>query len=165
MRFLALTIATAMIVGCSAVAPGDGPVLPVESDGSIGDGNSRPMLSPMTYDELSKAIEAGTGCLFIARGNEDPIFAASAPDSGKIAGKGAIKINKNIVTLTHNGFGIAQVEAGGVFTNEAVLVRIEHPGGKPSTAQEDTYFWPAVLKIDQDEGGSNRYDGIYECGG
>ena len=165
MRFPPIMIAVAMTIGCSPVAPDDGQVLPVEYDGSIGDGITRPMLSPMSYNEFSKAIEAGTGCAFVAQGNKDPIFAASAPDSDRIAGKGAIKINENIVILTHNGVGIAQVEAGGVFSSEAVLVTIEHPGGDPSVAQEDTYFWPAMLKIDQDEGGSNSYEGIYECGG
>jgi len=170
MRFFALTIAVAMAVGCSPVesndpvVPDDGQAMPVEPDGSIGDGISRPMLSPMTYDEFSKAIKSGAGCAFVAQGNTDPLFVASAPDSDKIAGKGAIKINDTVVVLTHNGVGLAQVEAGGVFSSEAIEVTIEHPGGEPSSEQEGTYFWPAVLKIGQDEGGSNMYEGTYECG-
>lgn len=170
MRYLALGIVTAAIVACSpvesdnAVSPNKPQSLPVEPDGSIGDGISRPMLSPMAYDEFSQAIEAGTGCSFVAQGNKQPLFVATAPDSDKIAGKGAIKIGDNIVVLTHNGVGLTQLEAGGVFSSEAVEVTIEHPGGEPSSEQEGTYFWPAVLKIAQDEAGSNMYEGIYECG-
>lgn len=170
MRYIALGIALVMAVGCSPVesndpgSPNEPQSLPVEPDGSIGDGISRPMLAPMVYDEFSKAIEAGAGCAFVAQGNTDPLFVATAPDSDTIAGKGAIKINDTVVVLTHNGVGLAQVEAGGVFSSEAVAVTIEHPGGEPSSEQEGTYFWPSVLKISQDEVGSNMYEGIYECG-
>lgn len=172
MRILALVIAASIVAGCSPVESDDplGPeeepaeVLPVEPDGSIGDGIGRPMLMPMVYDEFSQAIEAGAGCAFVAEGNTDPLFAATAPDSDKIAGKGAIKINDIVVVLEHNGVGLAQVEVGGVFSSEAVEVTIEHPGGEPSSEKEGTYFWPATLKISQDESGSNMYEGIYECG-
>lgn len=170
MRIFALTIVAAIIVGCSPIAnndpaaPNEDLSLPVESDGSIGDGINRPMLMPMAYDEFSKAIESGAGCAFVAQGNTDPLFVASAPDSDKIAGKGAIKINDTVVVLTHNGVGLAQVEAGGVFSSEAIEATIEHPGGEPISNSEETYFWPAVLKIVQDEGGSNMYEGTYECG-
>lgn len=170
MRLSALAMVAVIVVGCSPVEtddpvlPNDGQAMPVEPDGGIGDGISRPMLSPMSYDEFSRAIESGAGCAFVAQGNIDPLFAVSAPDSDEIAGKGAIKINNAIVVLTHNGVGLTQVEAGGVFASEAVAVTIEHPGGEPSSETEGTYFWPAVLKISQDEVGSNMYEGIYECG-
>lgn len=170
MRLSALTIMAVMAVGCSPVESGDPALLddeqslPVEADGGIGDGISRPMLMPMTYDEFSKAIESGTGCAFVAQGNDDPLFVGTAPDSDKIPGKAAIKIGGNIIVLTHSGVGLAQVEAGGVFSAEAVEVTIEHPGGEPSSNGAETYFWPAVLKLNQDEGGSNMYEGIYECG-
>lgn len=170
MKLLALVLAASIVTGCSPVqsdepvVPAEEEVLPVEPDGSIGDGVSRPMLMPMVYDEFSQAIEAGAGCAFVAQGNTDPLFVATAPDSDKIAGKGAIKINDTIVVLTHNGVGLAQVEAGGVFASEAVEVTIAHSGGEPSSEKEGTYFWPATLKISQDEVGSNMYEGTYECG-
>ncbi len=170
MRFLALTIAAAMAVGCSPVesndpvVPKDVQAMPVEPDGSIGDGVSRPMLSSMTYDEFSRVIDSGAGCAFMAQGNDAPLFVAVAPNSEKMTGKGAIKINDRITVLTHNGDGLAQLEAGGVFSSEAISVTIEHPGGEPSNEKEGVFFWPAVLKIGQDEVGSNMYEGIYECG-
>lgn len=170
MRLFGLAIMAVMVTGCTPVESADpipsreDQILPVEADGSIGDGISRPMLMPMVYKEFSTAIESGAGCAFVAQGNKEPLFVASAPDSDKIAGKGAIKISGNILVLNHNGVGLAQVEAGGVFSSDAVEVTIEHPGGDPSSNSETTYFWPAVLKIAQDEAGSNMYEGIYECG-
>ncbi|MEP2988812.1 MAG: hypothetical protein ABJN65_08525 [Parasphingorhabdus sp.] len=139
-------------------------VMPVESSGDIGDGIERPMLQMMSYQEFSGAIEAGMGCSFIANNNDDPIFVATAEDSASAKGKAAVKLNDQVVMLTQEGTGIAQVEKGGLFFSEAVEVTIDHPEIDPTSNAEATYYWDATLTIAQDEVGSNSYEGRYECG-
>ncbi|GAB5488703.1 MAG: hypothetical protein Pars2KO_22730 [Parasphingorhabdus sp.] len=144
--------------------PSEDVAMSVEPTGDIGDGVDRPMLQMMSYQEFSGAIEAGMGCSFVANENDDPIFVATAEDSASSKGRAAIKLNDQVVVLTHEGTGIAQVEKGGLFASEAVEVTIAHPETEPTSNAEATYYWEATLIIAQDEVGSNSYEGKYECG-
>ncbi|QJB68407.1 hypothetical protein [Parasphingorhabdus halotolerans] len=138
--------------------------MPVEPIGDIGDGIERPMLQPMSYQEFSGPIEAGAGCSFKTEFDRSPLFVATSEDVADKHGRAAIKLNDTIVVLAHSGMGLTQLEQGGVFTTDALEITIEHPGGEPTSEGEETYFWPATLKILQDEGGTNMYEGKYECG-
>lgn len=138
--------------------------MPVEAAGDIGDGLERPMLQMMSYQEFSGAIEAGMGCSFVADNNDEPIFVATAEDSAVKKGRAAVKINDQIVVLTPEGPGIAQIEKGGLYSSEALEVTIAHPDVEPTSNAKATYFWAATLTIAQDEVGSNSYTGQYECG-
>jgi len=177
MRVIGISILTMCLLGCAPANGGranenresDAPESEevkqqLESDADIGDGNDRPMLEMMSYEEFSGAIEMGMGCSFVAQNNVDPIFVATAEDSAEISGRAAIKIDGRLIVLEQKGYGIAQVEEGGLFFNEAIEVTIDRPKMEPTSNSESTYYWNATLNVSQDEGGSNSYEGKYECG-
>ncbi len=139
-------------------------VMPAEPGGDIGDGVVRPLLQPMRYEEFSGPIGAGMGCSFVATGNTDPLFVATAEDSAEISGRAAIKLGGRIIVLKHDGFGIAQLEKGGFFKADNIELRVNRSGGQPSSNSEATYFWPAKLSITKYNGGTNEYNGNYACG-
>ncbi|VAV94873.1 hypothetical protein MNBD_ALPHA04-760 [hydrothermal vent metagenome] len=139
-------------------------VMPAEPNGDIGDGVLRPMLQPMGYKEFSRAVEDGVGCSFIATGNHDPIFVATAPDSATVHGKATIKMDGRLHILEHKGVGISQIEEGSLFTADNIELRIKHPNVEPTTSSKETYFWSAKLSITKYNGGTNEYEGRYECG-
>ncbi len=139
-------------------------VMPADPNGDIGDGVLRPMLQPMGYREFSRAIDAGMRCSFIATGNRDPIFVATVSDSARTSGKAVIKMDNQLFVVKHKGAGIAQIEKGGLFTADNIELRIKYPDVEPATSSRETYFWPAKLSITRYNGGSNEYEGKYECG-
>ncbi len=165
MRFFVLSILALLATAC-APTESNGPSFPVESDGSIGDGTSRPMLEPMKLDQFKRpwrVLEAPNSCIFIAQGNSDPLFIVASHQDDGAAGTATIKINNKIVYLTDDAGDLGQIKQGGSFRNEKIQITLERNGEETRHQTQNTFFWPAILKISQDEGGSNLYEGHYEC--
>jgi len=166
MRFVILSTLALLATACVATES-DGPSFPVEPDGSIGDGISRPMLEPMIIEEQFKrpwrVLEAPISCIFIAQGNSDPLLIVSSRQGDGAAGTAIIKINNKIFHLPDDAGDLGQIGQGGSFSNEAIEITLERNGEETRHQTQNTFFWPAILKISQDEGGSNLYEGHYEC--
>ncbi len=165
MRSIALSTLALLATACVS-SESNSPSFPVDPEGGIGDGISRPMLEPIKKDQFKRprrVFEAPVACIFIAQGNSDPLLLVTSRQTDGAAGKAAIRINNMIVELADDAGDLGRIKAGGSFSSEAIQITIERRGEETRHKTQDTFFWPAILKISQDEGGSNIYEGHYEC--
>ncbi|GAA0483536.1 hypothetical protein GCM10009096_27490 [Parasphingorhabdus litoris] len=165
MRVVGALIAAAIVTACT-MADSKEPSFPVEPDGGIGDGISRPMLETISPDQFKRpwrVFEAPVACIFMAQGNVDPLLVATSQQANGANGQAIIRINSRVIYLTDNAGVSGRIEKGGTFSSEAIEIHLERNGVETRHKTQNTFFWPAILKISQDEGGSNLYEGHYEC--
>ncbi|QTD56412.1 hypothetical protein [Parasphingorhabdus cellanae] len=162
MRFIALSALVALTAACAPVENG-GPNMPVEPDGGIGDGVSRPMLTSMALTELDRIVDFPKSCILMDQSSGDPLLMFIAWEHPDGDARGQIKIGDEFIPLEHRPASSGGILDGGSFVSNTVWVTIEQRGKKSRHRQKNSYFWPAVLKIDQDGSGSNLYEGHYEC--
>ncbi len=154
-------------------------MIPVEPDGGIGDSpkggpltgdngpgaaGPRPMLQNMEYQDFSTAIEAGLGCSFQSEPDGGTLLVATADPMTDTKGEAVVKINDTPVILQFEGSDYDALAKGGNFTSEALTVTVKRADGDGKRIGVETTGWSATMRVTQDEGGSNSYEGTYACG-
>ena len=162
MRFLGLIATAFLFASCTPVEGiSEEPVImPVEPDGSIGDGIPRVMLSMFSQDEVEGLIMPLGHCEFIANGNEMPILINIRENSREGFGNAVLKINGTQYFMQHEDFSIVNGHRIDTFISERYFMDMKTEIG----GSEDRKSGPAAITIVHDVSGqSNSYAGRYNC--
>ena len=134
---------------------------------------ARPDVQPLTYNEYTQRIPAGSGCSFTdSRGRL--LFVATADFEAEATAQGAMKLADRVFVLSANRAGGYTALSQGQFfadpkgtpyeKSSGVAANIVRLPGEGTPGEIETTSWPAEMTVSMEGEGMSKFTGRWECG-